>query len=272
MENLEQYIEDYLNTFVSWLPSFALAAVVLIVGMWVIKRINRILEKNLHRVKMDDGVSQFLRSFLDILLKITLLLIAASIIGFQTSALIGLLAAAGFAVGMALQGFLGNFASGLTIIFFKPYSVGDWVDIGDKFGKVESIQIFNTILRTPNNKKLVVPNGQVTEHIITNLSDKGFIRLELNILVGYEESYPKLEKIIRESLRDCQFLIEGQETLVGIESYDTHNINLAVRPAVNPDQYWEAVYDCHARIKRAFNENGIKMAYSEGVELGPIGS
>jgi len=269
---MEQYFQEYIDAFISWLPSMALATIVLILGMWVIKRIHKMLDKNLHRIRIDDGVSHFLLSFLDILLKITLLLIAASIIGFQMSALIGLLAAAGFAVGMALQGFLGNFASGLTIIFFKSYYVGDWVDIGDKFGKVESIQIFNTILRTPNNKKLVVPNGQVTENIITNLSDRGFIRLELTILVGYEESYPRLEEIIKTSLLDCPYLVDGHELLMGIESYDTHNIHLAVRPAVDPDQYWAAVYDCHARIKKAFNANGVKMAYSEGVELGPIGS
>lgn len=269
---MEQYLQEYLEAFILWLPSMALAAIVLIIGMWTIKRIHKMLDKNLHRIRIDDGVSHFLLSFLDIFLKISLLLIAASIIGFKMSALIGLLAAAGFAVGMALQGFLGNFASGLTIVFFKPYSVGDWVDVGDKFGKVESIQIFNTILRTPNNKKLVVPNGHVTENIITNLSDKGFIRLELNILVGYEESYPHLEKIIRESLADCPYILKDQDLLLGIQSYDTHNLHLAVRPAVNPDQYWEAIYDCHARIKRTFNEHGIKMAYSEGVELGPIGN
>ena len=113
------------------------------------------------------------------------------------------LAAAGFAIGLALQGFLGNFASGLTIIFFKPYKVGDWVQISDMFGKVKAIQIFNTTLITPGDKTLIIPNGQVTDNIITNMSTEGKIRIELTVTMPYEESFPKVQEVIKNALTAC---------------------------------------------------------------------
>ncbi|MEM1122123.1 MAG: mechanosensitive ion channel family protein, partial [Bacteroidota bacterium] len=191
--------------------------------------------------------------------------------GFDASSLVAVLAAAGFAVGLALQGFLGNFASGITIVFFKPYKVGDWVSVADQFGKVESIQIFNTILITPGKKTLIIPNGQVTDNVITNFSTRGHIRLELTVTMPYAESFPKVRQTILTALKDVPNIINNPEPEIGIESYDSHNIIIAVRPFINPDDYWDATFDTHAHIKKAFNAAGIQVAYSEGVELGPIG-
>lgn len=271
IDQIQKYLNEYLEAVIAWLPSALLGLILLLFGFWVVKRLNKFIKRALSQLKIDKDISEFLLSFLDICFRVIIILIAASFFGFKMSALFGLLAAAAFAIGLALQGFLGNFASGLTIIFFKPYSVGDWVEIGDKFGRVESIQIFNTILRTPNNKKLVVPNGQVTDHIITNISDKGYIHLELQILISYEESFPKIKQIVQEAISVSPYLIQDHPILMGLESYETHNIMMAVRPAVNPNDYWQATYDFNERIKRSFSMNDIKMAYSEGVELGPIG-
>ena len=181
------------------------------------------------------------------------------------------MAAAGFAVGLALQGFLGNFASGITIVFFKPYKVDDWVEISDKFGKVKSIQIFNTIIVTPGNKTLIIPNGQVTDNIITNFSELGYIKLELEVVMPYEESFPKVKKIIREVLDTTPKILKEPEPEIGIVTYDSHSIVLGVRPYIVADDYWDVTYAVYERIKNAFSKNNIQVAYSEGVELGNIG-
>jgi len=209
---------------------------------------------------------------LDIAMKFVVLLMAAGVIGFQLSSLVAVLAAAGFAVGLALQGFLGNFASGITIVFFKPYKVGDWVEVSDKFGQVESIQIFNTTLITPGKKTLIIPNGQVTDGIITNFSTEGHIRLELQVSIPYAESFPKIKPIILGALNGLPGILPDPEPLIGIEQFDTHNVIVSVRPFIMPDDYWDVTFLSYAAIKKAFNENNIQVAYSEGIELGKIGN
>lgn len=267
----DEYLGNIMDWAVVFIPKLILAGLVLVIGFRVVAKLEKIISKAISKSNIDPEISSFLISIIEIILKIVVVLIAVSIIGVELSALVGLLAAAGFAVGMALQGFLGNFASGLTIVFFKPYKVGDWVKVADAFGQVQSIQIFNTILKTPNDKTLVIPNGKVTDDIVTNFSTTGKMRLELSVLMAYEESYPKIEAIIREALRKVDILIQDPAPHIGIESYDTHNIILTVRPYIHPDDYWSATFQANQAIKKALSEHGVKMAYSEGVELGPIG-
>jgi len=260
-----------LDAVVTFLPSVLVAIAILIIGFWLIKKINKVASVALSKTGVPQEITSFFSSFLDIVMKAVVLLLAAGRLGFDATSLVALVAAAGFAVGLALQGFLGNFASGITIVFFRPYKVGDWVQVAEQFGKVEGIQIFNTTLVSPGGKTLIVPNGQVTDNVITNFSTKGHIRLELNVTMPYAESFPRVKKIILEALKDVPNIVNDPAPEIGIESYDSHNVVLAIRPFIHPDDYWNATYDTLGRIKKAFSENGIQVAYSEGVELGPIG-
>jgi len=271
-DKLNQYLGQLMDWAVVFVPKLILAIFVIIIGLWIVKRISRMIRATIERANVSTEVSSFLGSIIDIVLKLAVFLLAASVLGFEVSSLLALVAAVGFAVGMALQGFLGNFASGITIVFLKPYKVGDWVEVDDKFGKVEAVEIFNTTITTPNEKTLIIPNGKVTEDTITNFSTKGRIRLELTVTMPYEEEYNKVEKIIRDALLTVPNILPHPEPLVGIESYDSHNIVVAVRPYINPDDYWQVTYDAYAAIKKAYSQYGIKVAYSEGVELGPIGA
>lgn len=270
-DKLTEYAEGIMDWAVVFVPKLLVAVLILWIGMKIVRKISTLISKAIHSTGIDPEIAGFLGSIVDMVMKFVVILAAAGTLGFQVSSLLSLVAASMVAIGLALQGFLGNFASGITIVFLKPYKVGDWVEIAEKFGKVKGIQIFNTIVETPGSKTLVIPNGQVTDNIITNYSTLGKVRLELEILVGYEESFPKLKEIILDALKGYDLLMDDP-IVVGINSYDTHNIILAVRPFVHPNDYWDAVYGCHERIKAAFNKNGIKMAYSEGVELGPIGA
>lgn len=271
-EKLQGYISDLTDWAVKFAPKALMAVLIIFIGLFIVKKISKYVRLALEKANFDIEIVEFLGSLIDMVLKIMVFLFAASVVGVEMTALIGLLAAAGFAIGMALQGFLGNFASGLTILFFKPYRVNDWVKVSDHFGKVKSIQIFNTILDTPNDKTLVIPNGQVTDNIITNFSTNGNIRLELNVSMGYEESFPRVKEIIINALKSCDSILQTPEPHIGIEAYDSHNITLAVRPYIHPDNYWKSTFEVYSKIKEAFNEHGVKAAYSEGVELGPIGA
>lgn len=270
-DKLNQYVGNLMDWAVVFVPKLILAALVLFIGFWVARRVGKLLKGGIAKANVSSEVTTFLGSIIDIVLKLAVVLVAASIVGFEVSSLLGLIAAVGFAVGMALQGFLGNFASGITIVFLKPYKVGDWVSIGDKFGKVEAIEIFNTTIITPNDKTLIIPNGKVTDDTITNFSTKGRIRLELQVTMPYAEEYDKVEQLIREALTTVPGILSEPEPLVGIESYDSHSIVVAVRPYINPESYWNVTYAAYAAIKNSFSKNGVKVAYSEGVELGPIG-
>lgn len=272
IEKLEKYSSDFMDWLVVFVPKLLLAIIVLWVGFKIVAKLSKVIGIGIEKSNLGLEVTEFLKSIVTTIMKVIVLAIAASIIGIKMTALFGLLAAAGFAVGMALQGFMGNFASGLTILFLKPYKVGDWVSVEDSFGKVRSIQIFSTTLETPNDKTLVIPNGQMTDNVITNYSNMGNLRLDLNVTMPYAESFPKVKDVIYGALKKSQYVIWDKEPKIGIESYDSHFIILAVRPYINPNNYWDATYEILGLIKAAFSEADIKAAYSEGVELGPIGA
>ncbi len=271
-EKIQEYVDMLINWIITFAPKILLAILILIVGFYLVRKLSVLVKKGLQKSNLDIEIAEFLGSLIENIMKIGVILFAVSMLGVEMTAIIGLLAAAGFAVGMALQGFLGNFASGLTILFLKPYKVGDWVKVSDHFGKCASIQIFNTTLVTPNDKTLVIPNGQVTDNIITNFSTQGNIRLELKVTMPYEESFPRVKEVIQKALNESDFILKDKEPFIGIEEYESHNIVVAVRPYIIPDHYWEATFEVYGKIKKAFHEHGIKAAYSEGVELGPIGA
>ncbi|MEL6704401.1 MAG: mechanosensitive ion channel family protein [Bacteroidota bacterium] len=271
MDNAEAYLEFFLNDIVPVLGNLAGAAALLVVGFWVIKRVRKLAEAALNRAGFERAIVSFLSSFLDIALKVFLLLMVAGMVGIETAALVGVLAAAGFAVGLALQGSLANFAAGILILVFKPYQADDWISVEDQFGRVETIQIFSTIIVTPGLKTLVIPNAKVIDGILTNFSKKGRVRLELNVTMPYSESFPKVEALIQEVLAETPGVLDDPAPEIGIEAFDSHSVVLAVRPYAEPDDYWPVTFEVHRRIKHAFSEAGIEVAYSEGVELGRIG-
>lgn len=262
-------VQDWALVFI---PKIFGALIVLVIGLWVVKRLMKVLEVVLKKSQLGPELTGFFLSMASIALKFIVVLLAASVLGFNVAALVGVFAGVIFAVGLALQGFMGNFASGITIIFFKPYKVGDWVQIGESFGRVDSIQIFNTILITPGDKTYIIPNGKVTDDIITNFSTQGNIRLELSVTMPYAESFPRVKEIINNTLNSYDKILKDPAPIIGIETFDSHSIIVTIRPYINPDDYWEVTFDLHGMVKEAFHQNDIKVAYSEGVELGQIGA
>ena len=271
IDQASSYIQKGIDKVVEVLPSILMGVAALVIGLWLIKKLMKVVTVAFNKSGFSKEIGSFLTSIINIMLKIFLFLSVAGIIGIDTAAFIGVLAAASFAVGMALQGSLSNFAAGIIILIFKPYKVDDWVEVQEKFGKVEDIQIFNTIVSTPGRKVLIIPNGEVISGIVTNFSKKGVIRMELNVTMPYEESFPKVKEIIMKELTSIDKVLNDPLPEIGIETFDSHNIVLAVRPYVIPDDYWDVYYTAYEKIKAAFSANEIRVAYSEGVEIGKIG-
>jgi len=272
MENYDEVISKITEVVMDLGPKILMAALSLIVGFWLIKKAKKLIAYPIEKAKLGPGVSNFIISILDVVLKIAVLLFAASFLGFETSSLVAVIAAASFAVGLALQGSLSNFAAGILVMVFKPYKTGDWIGVKEKFGKVEEIQIFNTILETPGHKTLIIPNGQIIDDVVTNYSEKGIIRLELNVHIPYAADFPEIKKLIIQTLKDVPKVLQDPEPEVGIETFDSHNIVLAVRPYSLPDDYWDVLFSSNEAIKHAFYKAKVQVAYSEGVELGEIGA
>lgn len=269
--DIEKYWNLLVDNVVFYGPKLLVALLALWLGFKLINRLVRLTRKGLSNVGFSDTLLSFTQSILSVLLKGLLLIILAGYLGFDLTVFVTVLATAGLAIGLALQGSLSNFAAGIIILIFKPYRIGDWIEVDGKFGKVEEIQIFNTLIVTPGQKTLIIPNGSVIEGIVTNFSKKGMIRLELNVTMPYEESFPRVKGIIQEALMGVDKVIRDPAPEIGIENYDSHSVVLAVRPYVAPDDYWEVTFATYEAIKKAFNQNNIKVAYSEGVEIGAIG-
>jgi len=270
-ELVEGYLKEALNFIVGFTPMLIMAGIVLWVGMKLVNKALLLLNLTLEKSGLEPAVRGFAMSFASAAMKVAVVLLAASFIGFEMTSILGLLAAASFAVAFALQGSLANFASGLLIMVFKPYKIGDMVEVNGKFGRVEEVGIFSTILSTPGLKTLIIPNGKVSEDTITNFSTQGATRLELSITMPYEESFPKVRDIILDTLKTIPVVMKNLEPEVGIEMFDSHNIVLTVRPYVLPEDYWEGTFETHRLLKAAFSNHNIKVAYSEGIELGPVG-
>ncbi len=271
MEEINSYTDTAIKLVMEYAPKFLLAIVVLIVGMWVINNIVKYADKAMQRSSLSLEIRPFIKSLIGVILKVLLLFSVAGMVGIETTSFIAVLSAAVFAIGMALQGSLGNLAAGVMILIFRPYKVGDLIQIEDDMGYVQEIQIFNTIITTLDNKTVIIPNGTAISGVITNLSTNEYVRVDINVAMPYNEDFPKVQKIILDALKATDKVLDTPAPTVGIETFDTHFISLALWPYAKTDDYWDVYFEASKNVKAALGKNGIKMAYSEGVELGDIG-
>jgi len=184
-------------------------------------------------------------------------------LGVDTTSLIALLGAAGLAVGLALQGSLQNFAAGIMLIIFRPFKAGDFVDAGGTSGTVEAIKIFNTILKTPDNREVIIPNGAIYGGTITNFSARSTRRIDMVFGIGYDDDIRKAKDVIKGILESDDRILKDPEFLIAVGELAAHSINFNVRPWVNSGDYWPVKFDLNERIKLAFDENGISIPYPQ---------
>lgn len=272
MDKVAEYQTEFIDFLAHFVPKVILAGLVLWIGFKVINKLMLGVSIALNKAGFSKEIVTFLSSIADICLKVVLFFIVAGIFGINTASFVAVLAAAGFAVGMALQGSLGNFAAGIIILLMKPFKVNDWISTeSGAFGRVTDIQIFSTYLLSPGQKQLIIPNSVIIGGVVSNYSVTNAIRLELSVTMPYNEDFPKVKAIIAQVLADTDKVLNDPLPEIGIDSFESHSIIINVRPYTIPDDYWEVYYAVYENIKKAFNEANIKVAYSEGMELGDIG-
>ena len=271
MDKITKYSDLALDSIIKYSPSIIGAILTLWIGFKIVNKVMKLIAKLLDKSGLSDTIRPFILSMLGIILKVAIILAAAGIAGVNLTIFGTIIGASVLAIGLSLQGSLGNLASGLLVLSIKPYKVNDWIEINEKFGKVTEIGIFHTTVVTPGNKTLIIPNSLTTNDVITNYSERGVIRLEIDVTMPYAESFPKVKQIIEKAISTIPNILDTPKAEIGIEGYDSHSIQIAVRPYVEPDNFWEVTFACYENIKKAFSDNNIQVAYSEGVELGSIG-
>lgn len=271
MDKLDFYYNEAIDFILGFLPKVLEAIIILWVGFWLIRIIMKSLAPRLSRLDFSHEIKTFFVSASDTILKLILFFLVAGLFGLNTASFVALLAAIAFAVGMALQGSLGNFAAGIIVLLFKPYQVGDWIDLDGKFGKVTEVHIFYTNVLTPGNKQLIIPNGEMINGVIANYSVTDHIRIEQEVMIPYSEDFPRVKEIILKELKSIDKILDTPEPEIGIIRFEAYSVVVAVRPYVLPDNYWEVYYESYARIKTAFSENNISIAYADGLAFGKIG-
>ncbi|MBK7872760.1 MAG: mechanosensitive ion channel family protein [Saprospiraceae bacterium] len=270
MEELNKYMEEMTSMVIQYAPKLVLAVIVLLVGLRIINKIADWLSRGMKRSGLGDDIRPFLASMLSFMLKMLLIFSVAGIIGIETTSFVAVLAAAGFAVGMALQGSLSNFAAGVLILIFRPYKVGDLIQVESQIGHVREIQMLNTVIITLDNRTVIIPNAMAISGIITNLSAQKHLRIDLKVAISYEENFEKIREIILEVLKTTPKVLEDPAPFVGIETFDSHNLVLAVRPYATVEDYWDVYFEVYRLVKQALGEHNVKIAYPEGVQIGQI--
>lgn len=261
-------LDSILETLQGFIAQYALSVIgailTLVIGFWVVGRITSILRKTLNRRGIDETVRPFIVSLVNVGLKVLLLLSVASMFGINTTSFVAIFGALAFAIGLALQGSLGHFASGVLLLVFKPYKVGDLVTIGGgETGTVKGIQIFNTILQTLDNKRIIVPNGVVSNNIITNISGQEIIGVELTFGIDYGDSIDKAREVILRVGKECPHILDDPAQAVVVASLGDSSVNLATRPFCKSENYWETFFYMQEHVKKAFDAEGVSFPFPQ---------
>ncbi len=241
--------------------NFIGAIAIFLVGRWVAKKVSALLGKALTRAKVDPTLVPFIDNLGYTAMLAFVVIAALAEAGVQTASVVAVLGAAGLAVGLALQGSLANFASGVLLLIFKPFRVGDFVEISGVKGKVQAIHVFNTVLNDPDNIRIVVPNGQVTSGNILNYTINGTRRIDLTVGVSYDDDLKKARRVIESVLAAEPRILPDPATEVSVKEMGDSSVNFAVRPWVKSDDYWSVLCALTEALKVALDQHGLTIPF-----------
>lgn len=239
------------------------AIAILVLGRIGIGIIAGIVRKVLDRSKADETLNKFVVSLTRIALMTFIVIAALGTLGVQTASFVAVIGAAGLAIGFALQGSLANFASGVMIIIFKPFKAGDYIEAGGSAGSVEAVHIFNTILKTPDNKKVIIPNSQITGSNIVNYSAKDTRRVDMVFGIGYGDDIKKAKETLERILADDSRVLKDPAPTVAVSELADSSVNFVVRPWVKTGDYWGVFFDITEKVKITFDELGISIPFPQ---------
>jgi len=255
-----EWISDYI---IPWGINIATAIAIYIVGRFISRIIVRSLLKVMERAKVDMSLRGFVGNMVSAVLLVVIVIAALEQLGVDTTSVLAVFAAAGLAVGLALKDSLSNFAAGVMLILFKPFKVDDVIDTGGKIGKVQAIQIFNTVLRTGDNQEVIIPNSQVFGGSITNITACETRRIDLVVGIGYGDDIKKARTLLEKIISSDPAILKDPAPTIMVLELGESSIDIAVRPWVNTSDYWTVRSDLLQSIKETFDENGISIPYPQ---------
>lgn len=258
--NLEEIIDVYV---IPWGINIVLAILIFVIGKKVVKVATNIAKKLMVKAKVDALLVNFIGSILNAMLLLFVAIAALDQLGVNTTSFIALIGAAGLAIGLALQGSLQNLASGVMLIVFRPFTIGDFIDAGGAMGTVEQIGIFSTTMRTGDNKEIIVPNGSIFGGTITNVSARDTRRVDMVFGIGYGDDIKKAKEIIENILDSDERILKDPAPLIAVGELADSSVNFNVRPWCKTGDYWGVYFDTHENIKLAFDEQGISIPYPQ---------
>ena len=243
------------------------AIIIWIVGSWIIRKLARLMGKAMTRANYDATLQKFLRNLTTWILKILLILAILGNLGVETTSFAAILAAAGLAIGLALQGSLANFAGGVLLMIFKPIKVGDLIEAQGELGSVKEIEIFTTKIVTPENKLVIIPNGALSNGNITNYTEEGILKVFHTIGVSYDSDIKQTKEVLMGVLTAQEKVLKDPAPLVEVSELADSSVNFAVRPSVKPEHYWDVYFATLENAKVALDAAGIEIPYPHSVEI-----
>ena len=257
MENLDNYSSKFTEWLATFGPKLLGALVVFIIGLYLTNMVARLVSKGLNKRGIDVSLQSFLGSLVSVGLKILLLISVAGMLGIQTTSFVAVIGALGLAVGLALQGSLANFAGGVLILVFKPFKVGDVIESGGQTGNVQEIQIFNTILLTPENKTVILANGAVSNNTIINYTRHGNLRVDITMAVAPDSDIDKARSVALSAVEANKFVLKEPAPSINVIKIGDGMITLAIRPYAAPTDYWGAFFTVQEDVKNAWDKNNV---------------
>ena len=258
--NLWNQLSELLSSFGI---SLFIALSILIIGRQVVKILIKIISTALERSNTEDTVRIFVTNLLNTLLMIVVFIAAINQLGIQTTSIIAVLGAAGLAIGLALQGSLSNFAAGILIVIYRPYKVGDYIQADNHLGTVDDIQIFSTVLKTPDNKLVVVPNGSIMNGSIVNFSNQDKRRVDIIASCSYEDDIDKVKSVLADILSKDDRILNEPKPRIAVSELADSSVNFIVRPWVKNSDYIDVYYSLLEEIKKRFDQEGIAIPYPQ---------
>lgn len=263
LSHAEEWLTNNSDLFIQYGVNIISALIILFIGNLIVKAVANSVSKVLQKKKMDRAVVEFVHGLVRYLLFVIVLIAALGRLGVQTASVVAVIGAAGLAVGLALQGSLSNFAAGVLIVAFRPFKSGDYVEIGGVAGSVDSIQIFQTVLTTPDNKMVVVPNGSVIGSPITNYSRHDTRRIDLMIGVSYNADLQKTKALLTKICESDERVLKEPGVQVGVHTLADSSVNFVVRPWVSTAEYWNVYFDLMQAIKEGLDNEGIEIPFPQ---------
>ena len=263
IEEISGWPELAMDYAMIYLPKLAVALVILIVGLILIKVLLGGMKKMFKLKNFDTTLETFLLSFTGILLKIILGITVVSTLGVQMTTFVALLGAAGLAIGMALSGTLQNFAGGVMLLIFRHYKVGDWVEMQGYSGTVKEIQIFNTILKTPDNKTIIIPNSPISTDSLVNYSTEPKRRVDFTLGIGYDDDIDAAKKVILDVIKADERVHKDPEPFIAVAELADSSVNFTLRVWVDSGDYWGVYWDNLEAFKKALDATGISIPYPQ---------